>query len=134
MHLVDTSVWVELLRGRDTPATRLLRWLLVEDTTLVAPVIVQEILQGARGEPELTRLRTHFTALPWVEATLSTHAQAGALYARARWQGITIRSPHDCLIAVLAVEHGVPLLTVDREFETVARVEPRLVLADPAAR
>lgn len=57
----------------------------------------------------------------------ATHAAAGALYARCRWAGITPRSPHACLIAQLAVEHGVPLLHDDRDFEAIAGVETRLV-------
>ena len=51
------------------------------------------------------------------------------LYARCRWQGITIRSPNDCLIAACAVEAGEPLLHADRDFERIAAIEPRLRLA-----
>jgi hypothetical protein len=93
-------------------------------------VIVQEILQGAACPESLERLREHFLALPMPIPTdlPATHAAAGALYARCRWQGITPRSPHDCLIAQVAVEHGVALLHDDRDFEQIARVEPALML------
>jgi predicted nucleic acid-binding protein len=40
----------------------------------------------------------------------------------------TPRSPHDCLIACIAIEHGTPLLHDDKDFEAIARVEPRLLL------
>lgn len=50
------------------------------------------------------------------------------LFARCRWQGITPRSPHDCLIACLAVQHATPLLHDDRDFEQLALVESALVL------
>ncbi len=39
---------------------------------------------------------------------------------------VTVRSPHDCLIAQIAIEHEVPLLQDDADFERIARVEPRL--------
>ncbi len=50
------------------------------------------------------------------------------LYARCRWKGITPRSPHDSLIAQLAIEHRPPLLQDDRDFKQIARVEPALTL------
>jgi len=54
------------------------------------------------------------------------------LYARCRWKGITPRSPHDCLIAQLAIENDVELLQDDRDFRLIARVEPALRLCPTA--
>ena len=53
---------------------------------------------------------------------------ASLLYARCRWQGITIRSPNDCLIAACAIEADVPLLQADRDFLTLALIDKRLKL------
>ncbi len=130
VNLIDTSVWIALLRGHDTAATRLLRRWLLRGVTCIAPVILQELLQGARGEKELIRLETHFGELPMLEATKKAHAAAGALYARLRWQGVTVRSPHDCLITAVAVEHDVPLLTLDRDFRAIVAIEPALRLVE----
>ncbi len=131
MYLIDTCVWIDWLCERETAVTRALDGWLDEGTARLAPVSVQELLHGARGPRELDILRQRFTALPRLPATLATHAEAGALYARCRWQGITIRSPHDCLIAALAIEYATPLLTLDRDFEAIAAIEPRLVLEKP---
>ena len=130
MALVDTTVWIDLLRGRDSPAVLTLRRLLVEGRAITAPVILQEVLQGASSPARLQRLREHFLALPMVEPAPGglTHAAAGELYARCRWQGVTPRSPHDCLIAQLAIEHDVPLLHDDRDFVALAEVDGRLRL------
>jgi len=126
--LVDTAVWIDWLRGRETRATTLLEALLDEGEALLAPVILQEILQGARSPAALETLREHFSHLPLLDPSLSVYLGAGALYARCRWQGITPRSPHDCLIAQHALDAGVPLLQVDRDFGFLARVEPALRL------
>ena len=134
MNLIDTSVWVALLRRQDRPETRLLRIGLQRGITCITPVILQELLQGARGETELIRLETHFGELPMLEATKETHAAAGALYARLRWRGVTIRSPHDCLITAVAVEHDVPLLTLDRDFRAIAAIEPTLRLVEASLK
>ena len=49
-------------------------------------------------------------------------------YARCRWQGLTIHSPNDCLIAACAIESDEPLLHADRAFLTLARIDNRLLL------
>jgi predicted nucleic acid-binding protein len=128
--LVDSTVWVDLLRNRKTVAASQLRRLLEMGEATVAPVIVQEVLQGAVDAEGFSKLRTYFTALPMsgAENQVELHVAAGRLYARARWQGVTPRSPHDCLIAVTAVKEGIPLLHDDRDFEPLAAVEPRLML------
>jgi len=130
MVLVDTTVWIDLLRQRDTAAVARLRQLLAHGLAAVAPVIVQEIVQGASSPESLQTLRDHFTALPMLvpRQDAATHADAGALYARCRWQGVTPRSPHDCLIAQLAIENQLALLHDDRDFEAIGRVEPALSL------
>lgn len=128
MILVDTSVWVDWLRRGNRPATLALDRLIDEGEIAMAPVVLQELLQGARGEAQLAELRRYFEVLPLLMPSSRTYADAGELYARCRWAGITPRSPHDCLVAQLAVEHGVPLLHDDRDFEAIAGVESRLVL------
>ncbi|MEY4752133.1 MAG: hypothetical protein RIQ60_4347 [Pseudomonadota bacterium] len=126
--LVDTTVWIDLLRGRDTPAVIRLRALLANGEAQIAPVIVQELLQGASDERSLDTLTRRFTVLPMLEprAGGATHADAGRLYARCRWAGLTIRSPHYCLIARTAIEQDVALLHDDRDFEFIAQVDTRL--------
>lgn len=130
MVLVDTTVWIDLLRAVQSPAVATLRRLLEEGSVVTTPVVVQEILQGASNPASLQRLREHFLSLPMVEPLPGglTYASAGELYARCRWQGLTPRSPHDCLIAQIAIDHGVALLHDDRDFAALARVDPRLQL------
>ncbi len=129
--LVDTSVWVQWLRGRETVQTLMLDDLLDEADAWLAPVILQELLQGARNEVNARRLHAEFIDQPMLMPSVHTHAAAGELYARCRWQGITIRSPHDCLIAALAIEYQTVLLQDDRDFSQIASVEPSLLLWRP---
>ena len=129
MVLVDTGVWIDLLRSRETLAATRLRQLLLRGAAAVAPVIVQELLQGASSPANLQALRQHFIALPMVlpRSATGTYADAGELYARCRWRGVTPRSPHDCLIAQLAIDNEIPLLHDDRDFELIAGIEPKLL-------
>jgi len=129
--LVDTSVWIDFLRGLHTSEVQRLRRLLREGEVVLAPVVVQELLQGARSEAALATLRQRLLEMPLLATDITTHVAAGELYARCRWNGITPRSPHDCLIAVLAVTHEVELLAVDRDFVAIGRVLPGLRLLHP---
>lgn len=129
MILVDTSVWIDWLRRGDRPATLALDRLIDEGEIVLSPVVLQELLQGAKGPEQLAKLRRYFEPLPMLLPRAATYADAGVLYARCRWAGVTPRSPHDCLIAQLAVEHSVSLLHDDRDFELIAGVEQRLRLA-----
>ncbi len=128
MNLIDTGVWIDWINGRFNPATDILDHLLEEGSACLAPVILQEILQGARSETVYHDLRSQFSRLPMLSLNEDSFSHAALLNARCRWQGITIRSPNDCLIAALAVEHAAPLLTLDADFRHIARLEPELEL------
>lgn len=130
MVLVDTAIWIDLLRSRDTPAVVRLRAVVDKEEAALAPVIVQEILQGARDEGAFRKLAAEFGRLPMLGLgdPIALARSAARLYARARWRGVTPRSPHDCLIAAIAVDERVPLLADDVDFERLRETEPRLVL------
>ncbi len=130
MILVDSAVWIDLLRNRDSTAVARLRALLDLGEAAATSVIVQEVLQGAASAAAFAELRRYFTAIPLLGTaeTLELHIAAADLYARARWRAITPRSPNDCLIAAAAIREDVPLLHDDRDFEQLATVEPRLKL------
>lgn len=130
--LVDTTAWIDLLRGRDTRQTTALGRLVDLGEAAVSLVIVQEILQGARDEMAFRRLRKQFVAMPMLGSAdpLRLAESAAQLYARARWNGITPRSPHHCLIAVTAVTEGVPLLSADAKAYCVTRPAKALGVRD----
>lgn len=132
MTLVDTTIWIDWLRSKDTAPARALAALLDEGEAALCPVILQELLQGAASPGAARILKRRFGALPMLAPLppIEQHALAGELYARARWSGPAPRSPHDCLIAATALAAAVPLLHDDRDFEALARVERRLRLVE----
>jgi len=128
--LVDSSVWIDLLRDMQTPQTLALRELLTRREAALTAVIYQEILQGAATPERFTKLKRYFRTLPFLKPAhpIETWEAAAELYMRCRQRGYTPRSPHDCLVARVALEHRTPLLHDDRDFEVIAEVEPRLKL------
>lgn len=131
MYLVDTSVWVAYLRGNATPWVDVLKALLTGDQIVgVAPIILQEVLQGADTNERFEKWRTYFTGLCCYLPgdPVAAHVEAARMYQACRRAGKTPRSSNDCLIARIAVEHSLVLLHDDRDFEAIASVTPELRL------
>lgn len=119
MILVDTSVWIELLNRRlHAP---------LSERDLVNFVtcgpIVQEVLQGLRDDPAADSFRRAFRSVPLLSDPLPSRCfvAAAGLYRLGRSKGFTIRSSVDCLIAAIAIEHGVTVWHRDRDYEAIAR-------------
>ena len=131
MYLVDTSVWVDFLRGSDTLQVASLKRLLGgEDIVGVAPIILQEVLQGADSDARFEKWRKYFEGLCCYTPAdpLASHIAAARLYQACRRAGKTPRSSNDCLIARIAIEHSLLLLQNDRDFAIIAASAPALRL------
>jgi len=130
--IADSSAWIEMLRGRNSAIRlRLERALRRGEPVYMPDTVYQEVLQGASGVQHFLRLQAQLDMVPpfLPDDPRELARQAAMLYVRCRWQGITIRSPNDCLIAACAIEAGEPLLHADQDFERIAAIEPRLQLA-----
>lgn len=123
MYLVDTSVWVDYLRGDATPQVRALKDLLSgEEIVGVAPIILQEVLQGADSIERFEAWRETFADLLCYLPMdpVESHIAAARLYQECRRAGKTPRSSNDCLIAQIAIENRLVLLHSDRDFDAIA--------------
>lgn len=129
---IDSSVWVDHLRGIDSRETRLLRSLLrrldpragdgepIE--IVVGDVVLLEVLRGIDDDRQRQRVRQSLLAFETVRVGGTTTALlAVEHYAALRRLGQTVRKAIDCLIAAWCIEHGVPLLHADRDFLPFAR-------------
>jgi predicted nucleic acid-binding protein len=131
MVLVDTSVWIDFLRGAPTAQVAALEGLLGTDVIVgTAPIVIQEVLQGADSPRRFEEWRRAFAGLMCYLPLdpIDTHVEAARLYGACRRAGKTPRSSNDCLIARIAIEHGLVLLHADRDFEAIASVEKGLRL------
>ena len=129
MYLVDTSVWIDYLRGRDTAHVRMLDDLLRNPLAVgLADVIYMEILQGARDARSFTRLRDYFGGQRFYRfgEPAASHAAAANLYFDCRRRGFAVRSTQDCLIARCAIENDLILLHHDQDFVKLGKVVPTL--------
>jgi predicted nucleic acid-binding protein len=128
--LVDTTVWVDFLRGVDSRVSRIFRRLIEDEEDLcLTSLNVTEILQGIRHEPLYDETRRHLLAFPIFQPEeLSTYLHAADIYRACRRRGRTIRSTIDCLIAAIAMENDLIVLHNDRDFAQIAACTPLAVL------
>ena len=126
MVLVDTSIWIDVFR--DTRPTNdftecVRKWLDGRDV-LLTRFNQLELLQGCRDEKEWNLLSAYLETQDYVECSPATWQAAARIYFDLRRQGLTVRSPIDCCIAQLALEHRLLLLHNDRDFLTIAAIRP----------
>ena len=128
--VVDTSAWVEYLRGTGSPANMVLRRALsAEDEVGVVDVVRMELLAGAGSDEQVvtvSRLLARGIALP--TSSPGDHEYAASLYRAARRSGETVRSMIDCLVTAVAVRLDAPVLAREWDFEVLRQVCPLLLV------
>jgi predicted nucleic acid-binding protein len=115
MIAADTSTWVAFLEGEEGEDTRLLDRALAERQLLMLPVVLTELLSDPGLSAELAGT---LTDLPLVEVGEGYWQRAGALRAKV----LKRRKARlgDALIAQSCLDHGISLITRDRDFRTLA--------------
>ena len=122
MILVDTSVWIEVLRDKSGDTVSAFRNRIGNDVVVFCRFIQLELLQGAKDEREWKRLDEYLATQYYLEISDSTWRSAARLYFNSRRSGITVRSPIDCCIACIAMEARTILLHRDHDFEKIAEI------------
>jgi len=117
MVLVDTSVWIDFLRGTASVPANTMETLLMDRSDIcICGVIMTEILQGIRNDKQFAKTLDLLEAAVFLPMIHETFIRSAQLYRKMRKKGFTIRKPIDCMIAAVAIEHDVPLLHKDKDF------------------
>jgi len=119
--LIDTSAWIDAFRKKTPWVARLIRKLLDDDRAVTCGPVLFEIRRGLKpGErKKVLPLFDALHRLPFCEGDWS---EAGELDAALRRRGQTLPSM-DVLIAHLCLKHKTSILTLDKHFELVPRIE-----------
>ena len=135
MLLVDSSVWIDWLRGAATDAVRFVQAHEAREELAITQMIYLEVLQGVRSDRQYAACQRVLGAQTMLEPldALETFEAAAQLYRQARKRGLTIRKSTDCLIAAIAVEQGAMLVHNDRDFLALAQVAATLLVYPRAA-
>jgi len=121
--LVDTSAWIEYLRGTGSAANVRVRALLLSDQAVATTeAVVMELLAGGRNDVERRRIQEVVDGCELLPVGgLDDFEHAADLYRSCRERGETIRALVDCLIGAVAIRNNVPVLHDDADFDVLAR-------------
>jgi len=122
--LVDSSVWIDAIRGKQEPQCETLAELLARgEVVCLNSLILTEVLRGSHSDDELNHVARQLRRLPFLELDAPhDHIQASRLYRSARASGVTVSGVADLLIAATCIEFEATLLHNDRDFDNLATV------------
>lgn len=121
MIVADTSVWIDFLKGVNSPERRTLHRLIEEEEDVsITEIILAEILQGIKEDKDFQKVKDYLLEFPIQrpEGT-ETYLAAAQVYRDCRKKGKTLRKTIDCIIAALCMEKNLALLHKDRDFDII---------------
>jgi predicted nucleic acid-binding protein len=122
MVVVDTTVWIDYVRGLDTPHTNALDFELLHNQVVTGDLLITEFLQGFRNDRDFEAAKEIMGSLIYCDILGKDIALKSAENFRfLRKNGITIRKTVDIIIGTFCIEHELPLLQNDRDFEPLEK-------------
>jgi predicted nucleic acid-binding protein len=116
--LVDSSVWIDFFRGKDTPQVERLDALFAQERIAVGDLIMTEVLQGFRSERDFNQARKTLETFEFVDLGGADIAvKAAKNFRTLQALGFTVRKTIDTIIATKCIEADYSLLHADRDFE-----------------
>jgi predicted nucleic acid-binding protein len=120
--VVDSSVWIDFLNGRNAPHVRRLRAILGIDEVIVGDLMLCEVLQGLANERAARNVEALLRRFEIVSMAGDAIAVAAARNFRfLRRRGITVRKTIDLLIGTWCLENRASLLHNDSDFHPMTR-------------
>ncbi len=122
--LVDTSVWSEALRRKNTSIssseTILSKLILNEHEIVLTGIIIQEILSGITDKKLFNEINLILSDFPYIETIKNDYIYAAELRNLLKSKGITAGS-FDFLIASVCIRNKLTLLTFDKDFNHIEK-------------
>ena len=118
--LVDTSMWIELLRRPHHPARPVMDDLLNDNRARLCAAVAAELIQGAVTSRDLTASEELYRTVPMIAGGDDTWIAAGRLAQKLRSKGFTV-GLIDCYIAEIALAHRCSIFTLDKHFPVIAK-------------
>lgn len=122
MIVVDSSVWIDFLNGRNAPHVKRLRAIIGTEEVIVGDLMLCEVLQGVDDERTAREVEDLMRRFEIVHMAGDAIAVAAAGNFRSlRRRGITVRKTIDLLIGTWCIQNRRPLLHNDSDFHPMAR-------------
>ena len=118
MIIVDTTVWVDYLRGTRTSHADWLDSQLARERLGLTDLILCEVLQGITSTKQFEAVQEELLNFAVFETgTVEIAVEAALNYRRLRAAGRTVRTTIDSLIATFCLLEGHSLLHNDRDYD-----------------
>jgi|WetSurMetagenome_2_1015567.scaffolds.fasta_scaffold139101_2 predicted nucleic acid-binding protein len=116
MVIVDSSVWIDLLQGKETRQTLLFEQRAALQEIGLPDLVLYEILQGVKDPAKFAKIKTRLLVFPLLDTAgkeIALKAAENSLALRRR--GISVKTI-DCLLATFCIQHQHAFLTSDSDF------------------
>jgi predicted nucleic acid-binding protein len=119
MVIVDTTVWIDYLRGVVNPQSKWLDAHMSSQRLGLTDLILCEVLQGIREPTAFSRIRDELLRRFYVFDNGGTEVAIAAAqnYRSLRERGYTVRKTIDCIVATFCLRAGHELLHRDHDFD-----------------
>ena len=118
--IVDTSVLIAFFRG-DAKIADKVSSLLQDNRVITTGIIIAELLQGMKDIKEEKDISDILAETSPLEITTDLWIKAGKVALSLRRKGINLPLT-DVAIGVLAIEHNLHILTLDKHFKQIPGV------------
>ena len=115
--VADTSVWIDFFAGRPAPA---LEDALAQGLVVLPPLVVAELVSGARRKAERAAIARLVEELPVHETPVDHWVRVGELRRALLDRGLSLSTP-DAHVAQCALDRDALLLSRDAVFVRIGR-------------
>jgi len=124
MVIVDTTVWIDYLRGTANPQTDWLNRQMTSRRIGLTDLILCEVLQGIRDPIAFAQIQEELPSRFHLFETGGKELAIAAAqnYRTLRERGYSVRKTIDCLIASFCLRMGHQLLHRDHDFDPFEKV------------
>lgn len=118
MILVDSSVWISYLNGKNTKETEFLSQFVGVENILMTDLIYLEILQGYRDDSVFNDVKSFLDEFPFaILGSQELALKSAQNYRFLRKKGITIPKTIEPYIATYCIDKDMTLLHSDKDYE-----------------
>lgn len=121
MVIVDTSAWIEYLRGGVPRIVEKVDRCLEQDLVGIGDLVYSELMQGIRSPRQRSQVGTLLLSLPQFDMVgFHIAEKSAANYRLLRSKGVTVRKTIDVLIGTFCAENGLQIVHCDSDFGLMA--------------
>lgn len=126
MILVDSCVWIDLLKGKSTPQVEYIQniSLTLSHEICINNIIFFEVLRGIRSDKERRKVKNIFNKFEFYNHLDKGFEELVEIYRLCQKKGFTLSKLGDWLIFKSVMDHSLELLTSDDDFKKLNKIYP----------